>query len=66
MDDSHNISQPVYTDADLSAVMSEMGRRGARARWAKLSGEERSAFASRIASRPRKKKVRKSLKTKGK
>lgn len=37
----------------MRAVMREMGRRGAKARWAKLSDAERTEYARKIASMPR-------------
>src|SRR6185312_11351888 len=46
---------------DITSAAAAMGRRGAAARWAKLTPAERTAYARKIASMPRK-----PMKTKGK
>jgi len=39
---------------DISSAASAMGKRGAAARWAKVTPAERTAYARKIASMPRK------------
>ena len=52
----------------ISAVMREMGKRGAAARWAKYTAAERRAYSEMLnaAREKKRKKSRKLLKTKGK
>lgn len=61
-------SQKEYTDADISAVMREMGRKGRAARWARTTPAQRAELARKlvVAREKKRKKNAKLLKTKAK